>query len=222
MKNSKLRRVLLLLACAVMLVSLSVGATLAYLTSTTEVVQNTFTVGNIKITLDEAAIKEYNSLTNSYDKADPEVRVQANTYKVRPGVKMWKDPTIHVLNDSDHCYIRAFVTISYNVAADAVVDESWVQEMNPAFTWSAPETTYSEDNTVVTRVYEVRYNDIFTAGVGDLPLFKGINVPTTLDNAEIAALANFKIDIIANAIQSDGFANADAAWAAFDAQMAAQ
>ena len=52
MKNSKLRRILLTLACAVLLVSLSVGATLAYLTSVTAEVQNTFTVGKVQITLD--------------------------------------------------------------------------------------------------------------------------------------------------------------------------
>ena len=59
MKNSKFRRILLLLACAVLLVSLSVGATLAYLTSTTETVTNTFTVGNVAITLDELDVDEY-------------------------------------------------------------------------------------------------------------------------------------------------------------------
>ena len=54
MKNSKLRRILLTLACAVLLVSLSVGATLAYLTSTPTKVTNTFVVGEVKIELDEA------------------------------------------------------------------------------------------------------------------------------------------------------------------------
>lgn len=56
MKNSKLRRVLLLLACAVMLVSLSVGATLAYLQSTTQTVKNTFTVGFVNIGLSEGKV----------------------------------------------------------------------------------------------------------------------------------------------------------------------
>ena len=34
---------------------------------------------------------------------------------------------------------------------------------------------------------------------------------------QLAALDNFKISIVAEAIQADGFANADAAWAAFAA-----
>ena len=43
---------------AVLLVSLSVGATLAYLTSTTQTVKNTFTVGKVNITLDEVKVNE--------------------------------------------------------------------------------------------------------------------------------------------------------------------
>ena len=234
MKNSKLRRILLTLACAVLLVSLSVGATLAYLTSTTEVVENTFTVGKIKIRLDEAAIKEYNSKTNSYDQDADKARVQKNTYKIRPGVQMWKDPTIHVEANSDDCYIRAIVTITYKPEADAVVDVSWIQERDTTnFTWYNPTTTENLDEegkvASITREYEVRYNGIFTSKTTeyDLALFKGINVPTELNNTEIAALADFKINIIAHAIQSDGFVDADGnpsadvAWAAFDAQMAA-
>ena len=56
MKKSMLRKVLLLACSAVLLVCLSVGATLAYLTSNDTVV-NTFTVGKVAITLDETDVK---------------------------------------------------------------------------------------------------------------------------------------------------------------------
>ena len=46
-------KALLLTLCAVLLVAASVMGTMAYLTSTDKV-ENTFTVGNVKITLDEA------------------------------------------------------------------------------------------------------------------------------------------------------------------------
>ena len=36
-----------------------VGVTVAWLTSTTETVTNTFSYGNVKITLDEAKVTEY-------------------------------------------------------------------------------------------------------------------------------------------------------------------
>ncbi len=89
MKNSKLRKALMLLACAVMLVCLSVGATLAYLTSATEVVKNTFVVGEgIAITLDEAAVydpeAELEDLTQFGQAIPGADRVMANTYKIVP------------------------------------------------------------------------------------------------------------------------------------------
>ena len=46
------RKVLIIALCAVLLVSISVMGTMAYLTSQ-DSVKNTFTVGNVKITLDE-------------------------------------------------------------------------------------------------------------------------------------------------------------------------
>ena len=48
-------------------------------------------------------------------------------------------------------------------------------------------------------------------------LFESITVPSTATNEQIAALEGFQINVVAEAIQADGFANADAAWAAFDA-----
>ena len=77
MKNSKLRKVLLLACSAVLLVCLSVGATFAYLTST-DSVTNTFTVGNVQIKLDEAKANPDGSLVANAD------RVKANSYKQSP------------------------------------------------------------------------------------------------------------------------------------------
>ena len=44
----KLRKILTLVSCAVLLVCMTVVGTIAYLTSTTEAVNNTFTYGEIK------------------------------------------------------------------------------------------------------------------------------------------------------------------------------
>ena len=48
----KTRKILLMAACAILLVCISVGATVAYLTDMKSVT-NTFTVGKVAITLDE-------------------------------------------------------------------------------------------------------------------------------------------------------------------------
>ena len=53
MKTAK--KAMLMTLCAIILVVATVFGTMAYLTSTDEV-NNTFTVGNVKITLDEAKV----------------------------------------------------------------------------------------------------------------------------------------------------------------------
>lgn len=224
MKNSKLRRALMLVACAVMLVSLSVGATLAYLTAKTNEVTNTFTVGKVAITLDETAVKAYDSTKNEYEKDETKDRVLINDYKLRPGVKIAKDPTIHVIKNSEDCYVRAIVKVTYKTTAETLlaqaVDDGWVQGLNTtAFTWKMSQKTVNEQTGMTTREYEVRHNTKVARSATDqaLVLFTGIKLPATLDGDEMALLADFRIDIVANAIQADGFANADAAWAAFQA-----
>lgn len=112
---------------AVLLVCLSVGATLAFLTDTTNVVQNTFSVGNVSFLgngLDEADVNEYGELL--YKKtadgktltADPSEavkdnagnpiladRVTENEYKLIPGHTYVKDPTVHIDANSEAAYV---------------------------------------------------------------------------------------------------------------------
>ena len=107
MKTTK--KALLLALCAVLLVVSTVFATMAYLTSTTEVVKNTFTVGNVKITLDEAKVNEYGV-------KDGDTRVTENTYKLMPGHTYTKDPTIHVDANSEDCWL--FVKIVDEIAEE--------------------------------------------------------------------------------------------------------
>lgn len=231
MKNSKLRRVLLLASCAVMLVCLSVGATLAYLTATATVT-NTFTVGNVKITLDEAATT-YNAEKNEYvqakDENDPEkdaARVTSNQYKIQPGVKILKDPTIHVAAGSEKCYIRAIVTVTYNKEADTILAQAknWIQDLNTKDFAISVQSARTESEGKYTVVYECRYKETVdqtkASEAKDINLFKGINVPTELTGDEIAALAGLEIKIVAHAMQADGFTTADLAWAAFDSSTA--
>lgn len=57
-----------------------------------------------------------------------------------------------------------------------------------------------------------------TADVVLPTLFDSITVPEWATNGQLAALKDFQINVVAEAIQADGFKTADAAWAAFDAQ----
>ena len=102
------KKILAMCLVVALLATAIVGATLAYFTDTTDKVQNTFTMGNVTITLDEAAV-------DTDDKAIPNAdRVIKNEYsnKMVPGHVFDKDPTIHVADDSEDCYV--FLDIEFN------------------------------------------------------------------------------------------------------------
>lgn len=119
--NKKVRNRVLLGVSAVLLVCLSVGATLAFLTDTTGTVKNTFTVGNVSIVnggLDEADVNEYGEPVDDNGETQAEVgegwtaadRVTENEYKLIPGHTYVKDPTIHIDATSEEAYV--FFTIN--------------------------------------------------------------------------------------------------------------
>lgn len=236
-------KALLLTLCAVLLVAASVMGTMAYLTST-DTVENTFTVGNVKITLDEAKVNTDGTL------AAPAERVKANEYKLLPGHTYTKDPTVTVIKGSESSYVRMKVT--FNNAAQIIAmctDPDFADEITGvenafplirmvnfveanAAKWNGlvPDNmTEAEemlgntkyfvyDKTADTLTYYYYYTETVAAPTADvvLPvLFDSITVPEWVTGDQLAKLEGFEITAVAEAIQADGFANADAAWAAY-------
>lgn len=219
---------ILAMACAMALsAAIAVGGTLAYLTSTTEVVTNTFTVGKVAITLDEADVNEYGQKLNDKDGIWKEGdtladRVMGNEYKLMPGHKYFKDPTVTVKAGSESSYIRMIVTISDIADVKAVLGNDFLPQ-NFVEGWNNDKwaTTGQIIETNDTAVYEFWYHEpVSTDGATDdlalEPLFTHIKVPGTVDNDGLKALDEMEIQVIAQAIQADGFANAEAAWAAWE------
>jgi len=225
---------LLLSLCAVLLIVSSVFGTLAYLTDA-EAVTNTFTVGKVGLTLDEAEVNPDGTKAS-------EDRVQSNHYKLLPGRTYIKDPTVTVKEESIESYIRMMVEI-VNVAelkaalpdskyyadldndADAddfdlrlLLNDSWNYDK-----WHF--AGYSENGT--SGIYEFRYHEIVADKVDDSgqhfdnrldPLFEEINVPGEIDNDHLANLEKVTVNVTAHAIQAPGFDTAEEAWTAFDVQ----
>lgn len=212
--NTK-KKGLLLALCAVLLVVASVLGTMAYLTST-DTVQNTFTVGNVKIQLDEARV---NTDGTPIEGAD---RVKANEYHLLPGHTYTKDPTVTVDAGSEECYVRMLVTFNISDKLDEVFPNADLASLFLEYDntkWLYVGNT--EDTVNNTRTYEFRYKDRVAqnkAADTELPaLFTAIEMPETLSNEDLTALTGLKIEVVANAIQADGFSSAYAAWAAFSA-----
>ena len=214
-----MKKKLLIMSVAMVLVcAFAVGMTIAYLTSTDEVV-NTFTVGNVRIKLDEADVDEYGRVPQG----SPAPRVKANSYKLIPGHTYTKDPTVTVLSGSEESYIKMTVTVTKSDVLDAIFEEEGGADLISIFkgydeaTWLYQGKTENSDNT---RTYEFWYKTAVDAredAVKLEPLFTSIVVPDFITGDQLAELQTMTITVNAYAIQADGFDNAADAWAAYNA-----
>lgn len=215
--NKKLRRILLTVCSAALLVCVTVGATVAYLKDTDQVV-NTFSVGNVDIKLDEAKANLDGTLV------DGAARVQANDYKLLPGHTYNKDPMVTVLKGSESSYVKMTVTFSKAAELDAIFAPDGANLISifkgyNATNWIAKGDT--KDTSTNTRTYEFWYKEAVAAPDADVALealFNQIVVPGTITKEQLATIAGMTITVNAYAIQADGFANAEAAWDAFDGE----
>lgn len=193
MKNLKLRKILLTICSAMLLVTLSVGATFAYLTSQTDPVVNTFTVGNVAITLDEADVDDSDNDDSIED------RDTVNTYKLMPGHEYTKDPTIHVASTSEDCWL--FVKVVDEIAAIEDADTVAAQMTANGWTLVGNETN----------VYA--YKETASAG-NNVVVFESFKIKGDVTNEALAAYNGKTITVQAYAVQADGFDTAAAAWTA--------
>ena len=208
-------KALLLALCAVLLVAATIFGTMAYLTST-DTVTNTFTVGKVNIKLDEAKANPDGSLVANAD------RVKANEYKLLPGHTYNKDPMVTVLGGSESSYVKMTVTFSMADELDAIFAPDGADMLKifngyNATNWIAKGNT--KDETANTRTYEFWYKEAVAAPNGDVALdalFDSIIVPGEITGAQLATIVDMTITVNAYAIQADGFADAAAAWAAFN------
>lgn len=208
------RKALLLSLCAVLLVVASVMGTMAYLTSS-DTVTNTFTVGKVQITLDEAAV----NLDGT--PIEGAARVKQNSYKLLPGLTYTKDPTVTVKAGSEPSYVKMTVTFTMAKELDAIFAPSGA-DMTSIFNgydstnWIDKGNT--EDTVKNTRTYEFWYKETVAAPTADVALdalFDSITVPGTITKEQLKTIEGMTITVNAYAIQADGFADADDAWSHF-------
>ena len=171
-----------LILAIVLVVGVSVGGTLAWLTAQTTAVENTFTVGNITITLAET----FN--TDSNDDGTPDKWVG----KVVPGGTHPKDPKITVELGSEKCYVYALVTNTCKIGGDVVITPNIdTAKWTPVGT-SGDKILY-------------RYADIVDASAADqpLPVFTEVAYSETILESNISSLSSTSITIQGYAHQSD-------------------
>ena len=210
------KKILVACLCVALAVLTIAGTTLAYLTANDQVV-NTFTVGNVQIKLDEAKANADGTLVANAD------RVKANSYKLIPGHTYNKDPMVTVLEGSESSYIKMTVTLSKAAELDAIFAPNGADMTSIFNGYDSTNWIYkgnTKDATNNTRTYEFWYKATVAAPDANVALdalFDSITVPGTITNTQLATIANMTITVNAYAIQADGFATPEAAWAAYAA-----
>lgn len=189
----KLRtKILATAGCVLAALCLTIQPTLAWLSSLTDPVINTFSSGYVSISMDETAVNsEGRALKN-------EPRTLENTYKYVPGAVVDKDPTVTVKAGSEPCYIFACV--------ENGAPEYFSMDINSSWRKIAEESG--------TTIYE--YDGIVDASVSSdpvtlEPVFQHVTISDQLTSEVAQALGDRYVVVTAYAIQSDHISEQDAA-----------
>ena len=211
------KRFVAILLCVTLVALAAIGATFAYLTDT-KTVNNTFTMGNVAIKLDE---------TNVNDPTGD--RVTSNAYSVYPGAVVTKDPIVHNTG-KNAAYIRATINV-----------ENWMNNCAayyPEFGIAYPSAGYEQsllllvdalgDGWSIVGVeagkpfemgnfsakFILKYDGTLASGADTAAMFNKVKVPAGIKNGNDFGA----ITVVAQAIQADGFDTWEAAFAAYDAK----
>lgn len=178
-------RAFVALLALVLVIGCVAGGTVAWLVATTDTVTNTFTYGDINIELTETT---------------------GTDYKIIPGVDIEKDPKVTVEANSEACWLFVKVEETGKFVANKVtyqIADGWTQGDGP----NIPANVYYREVAAVTAdtsYYVLKGNDTYPNGV--------VTVSQDLTKSEIPT-GQPTLTFTAYAVQKDGIANAETAWA---------
>ncbi len=216
------KKTIALLLVLMLVFGVTCGGTIAYLTSTASV-KNTFTVGNVQIALDEALVDLYGAKIEGKESvripnADKAYEgVVGNAYKLIPGHTYIKDPTVTVKAGSEKAYVRMIVTITDAADVKAVLGDDFLPqnfvEGWDAETWITTKEIKADEK-ADTLTYEFRYKEPVDASkaTNDIvldALFDSFTMDSNVSNTDLAKLEEMEIQVVAHAIQADGFVAAE-------------
>lgn len=210
----KKRKVLAMVMAGALLLGGGIFGTYAYLTADDKV-QNTFTVGKVSMVLDEAKVNE------DGEKMPEEARVKENSYKIYPGFKYDKDPTVTMGADIDPAYLFVQIEVEHGTALETAIANH--KDVNPGQnnaldllegfardSWTAiGDGVTGSDGT--TRTYTFSYNQPVEAN-NKIKVFDKVDIPAAFTTEEMNSLEGMKINVKAFACQKKGFNDQLTAW----------
>lgn len=190
-----MKKILSFALCLVLVAGLSIGGTLAWITAKTTTVKNTFTVGNINLTLQE---HDYVPETNTLATTAATV-VENKDYKIVPGMDLPKDPFVTVKADSEACWL--FVKVEKS--------DNWLEGM----TYEMDKTVGWTELSANSGIYWIKVDA--TTKDTDFNILEGKTVDVS-ENITKDILNDLKsnptLSFTAYAVQQNGLTTADAAW----------
>ena len=177
------KKSLALLVALVLAIGCVIGGTLAWLTAKTDPVVNTFTYGDINITLEETT---------------------GTSYKIIPGVDIEKDPKVTVKGGSEACYL--FVKVEEeNWPTFTESDGTRKVKYGIADGWTA---LTGETGVYYREVGAVTADTFFDVLAGNV-----VTVSKNLTKTEVSGITTQpKLTFTAYAVQKDGIADPGNAW----------
>lgn len=221
-----MKKRILTVALVIALLATCFAGTYAYLQDS-EAQKNTFTVGTVYITLDEAEVKKDDATGNLVADGTKRTPNEQN-YFLFPGMTVTKDPTIHIQANSETAYVAAKITITgelgeLTIGENALVGTDGKLNVNAllsggllAGTGCTIEQVAGADTWTLYIYVTEAYAKSTTAT--DIVVFNTLTVPAEWDNDEMKLIDTMEIAVEAYAVQANGFATCEAAMkAAFPA-----
>ena len=183
-----MKKTLITVLVTVLVCCTAFGVTYAYLMDKTAPIVNTFTVGDISITLAETGTDENN---------------RTQSFKMVPGNEITKDPNVTVSADSENCWLFVKVEESNNPTKylEYSIDSGWTPLEGKTGVYYREIDTAEEKGIALSVL------------TGDKVIVKST---LTKDDLATAKNAQPQLTFTAYAVQKDNVDSVSAAWANFE------
>lgn len=181
-----------------------IGGTLAYFSDETEVVNNTFTVGQVGLSIaeDVTAVPDKGYLAGTAIDGGAK-------YDIMPGNKYAKNVSITMDDNSQEAYVFVELTVSPIDALWAVMDydQDMLEQLLVGENATIFAGTHLEDNLVAHKQEGTAYTEVYFCkkAVAEevINLFEAVEIPATIDDQDFPEIS---FDIKAYAVQALGIA----------------
>ena len=193
-----MKKSVLILCCAVLVLLAVIGGTMAFFTDA-ETKVNTFTVGDLDITLSESSWD---------DVSDGKLMI--------PGYKTEKNPTVTAVEGDSYMRLSLeFVSKDETVMSDERVAKI-MQTINFEGNRGVNDNAFSKDDSRSTGTkHYYNYIGKFSEGA-EVVLFDSVSIPSEWNQEDMNTLGEYEIVIRAEAIQYENFNSQEDAFSALD------